>query len=741
MTRKDTDEPLQRALIQFQRGALREARILCERLLLRHPAHLDALRLLGVIQGQSGDPARAAVLFERASRLDPDDPHLHCMRGVALQSLGRYEPALASFVRALELKPDYHDAETNRGGALLHLERWDDAIASFDRAIALAPADSRTWSSRGNAFAGARRWEAALVSYDRALEFDPEFADAYSNRGNVLLELKRWDEALSSFERAIALRPGFAAALYNRGNALRELGRNEAAVASFDAALALTPDYTDAWHNRGNALQDLQRFSEAAESYERVLALDPQREYMLGSLRHVRMQICDWREHEPDIARIAEGLATGKRVTPPFPTLSMLQSAAQQRLAAEIWVHHRHPPDHSLGSVALRSRAARIRIAYLSGDFHEHPVSRLMAGVFETHDRSRFEISAISFGPDVNDPMRTRLRQTFEEFVDVRAQSDAEVAALLRRMQIDIAVDLAGHTRGSRPGILALRAAPLQLGYIGYLGTLGAPYIDYLIADPVVVPADHWAHYSEKMLYLPSYQANDSARRASDRAFTREEVGLTAAQFVYCCFNTSYKITPATFSAWMRILARVPRSVLLLQAASDTVERNLKAEARLRDVDPVRLVFAPRLDFADYLSRLSVADLFLDTLPYNAGATASDALWAGLPVLTCRGETFAGRMGASLLTAMGMRELIAPDLEAYEDLAVALATDPVRLERIRRELIAGRDAAALFDSATFTRHLEAGYAAICERALQGLSPVHIEIDSANQVRVKTEAPI
>ncbi len=366
-------------------------------------------------------------------------------------------------------------------------------------------------------------------------------------------------------------------------------------------------------------------------------------------------------------------------------------------------------------------------MGYFSPDFRNHAVSILMAEVFETHDRSKFEVVAFSLGPDTRDEMRGRLEKGFERFVDVHGKSDEQIALLARSMELDIAVDLGGFTEGCRPRVLAMRAAPLQVSYIGYLGTLGAPYMDYLIADPVIVPEAHQEHYAEKIIYLPSYQANDSQRRIAQREFSREELGLPAQGFVFCCFNNNYKITPPTFDSWMRILHRVAGSVLFLYAGSATAQGNLSKEAVKRGIDPARVVFGQRLPPAQYLARYRAADLFLDTLPYNAGTTASDALWVGLPVLTCLGDTFAGRVAGSLLTAIGLPELITRTQSQYEDMAVALALDRGRLAGIKQRLAQNRHTQPLFDTPRFTRHLEAAYTQIYERYLAGLAPRHLYV--------------
>ncbi len=721
---------VERAYELYQRGARADARALCESILEQLPRCGAVLQLLGVIHAQSADHARARELFELATSVEPDNALTWCFKAVTHQALGEWQAALAAYRRAIALKPDYAEAHANCGNVLAQLERWQEALQSFEHAIAASPNDAGSWCNRGNALKGLGQWHAALSSYERALAIDPACAEAHCNRGNVLQELGRWRDALASFDCAIAHQPALPEAHYNRANLLRDTWQQEAALASYDAAVGLRPHYVQAWENRAHVLLQLARHEAAAESYRRALTLKPDGDFLLGTYRHARMQICDWEGLDSDIEALAEGLSAGRAVAPPLTVLALIDSPALQREAAHIWSRHRTTRLEALPALQPPRPGERIRLGYFSADFHEHPLARLTAELFEAHDRSGFELTAFSFGPATGDAMQTRLRRAFDRFMDVRGSSEHEIALLARSLHLDIAVDLSGFTAGSRPGIFALRAAPLQLSFLGYLGTLACDYIDYLIADPVLIPPAERGAYSERLIYLPSYQPNDSRRRGADTTPGREALGLPARGFVYCCFNTSYKITPATFDVWMRILARVPESVLMLSCDSETARRKLRHEARSRGIDAARLVFARRVSYAEYLAQYRAVDLFLDTLPYNAGATASDALWAGVPVLTCPGRAFAARIAASLLTAAGMPELIAASAAAYENLAVELALDSSRLARIRARLAARRHGALLFDTPRFTAALEAAYRTIHERSVGGYPPRDVYVGEA-----------
>jgi predicted O-linked N-acetylglucosamine transferase (SPINDLY family) len=666
----------------------------------------------------------ALASYDRAICAAPERADAHNNRGVVLQDLERYEEALSSHEQALAARPDDPEALNNRGAVLHALERYEEALSSYDRALAVKPLYAEALNNRGVTLHALERFEEALSSYDRALAAGPYYCEAHSNRGNTLRQLRRSAEALAAYSQALAIEARNSRALMNQGVLLHELGRHRDALASYEQALAIKPD-ADTYRNEAVALEEVGRTADAVASYQRALALEPATKLVLGAGRHSRMQVCDWADFEVDLARITTGIANDELVVEPFNMLSLLDSPALQRRAAEIWVGRECSPRQTLPPLAAHLAHDRIRIGYFSADFRNHALAALAGELFETHDRSRFEITAFSLGPDVRDEFRVRAEAAFDRFLPVRDLPDHEVARLARRLEIDIAIDLGGYTRHARPRVMALRAAPIQVSWLGYLGTMGAGFIDYLIADPVIVPPQYRQYYAEKIAYLPSYQPNDSKRAAAEKTFTRAELGLPADGFVFCCFNASYKITPETFRSWMRILAGVPGSVLILLGGSPPVERNLRRHAVDCGIRAERLVFAPRVAFAEYLARYRTADLFLDTAPYNAGTTASDALWAGLPVLTCPGKAFASRVAASVLTSAGLPELIAPDRAEYERLAMALAADPSRLEHMRHTLAHARTAAPLFDTPAFARNIETLFRRMHQLHRSGQAPEHL----------------
>ena len=754
---------LQSALTLHQQGRFDEAEALYREILLSQPRHFDAMQLIATIAAQKKNFLEAVSLFDEALAINPDHPGVLNNCGNALKELKRYEEALLSYDKAIALNPDYAEAHSNRGVVLKKLRRYEEAVLSYDKALVCKPDYAEAYSNRGNALQDLKRYEEALLSYDKAIAVKRDYAEAYSNRGNALHGLKRFDEALASHDKAIELQPGNAEAYSNRGLALQGLKRFGEALASYDKAIERQPDYAEAYSNRGMALQGLKRFGdalasydqaielqtdcyaepyynrgvtlqdlrcteEALASYRQALACQPDYDFLLGHYLHIKMQICDWSAFDDDINQLAEKIERHESAAPPFAFLALRDSPALQKNAALIYVQHVCPENHLLPELPKRERHGKIRIGYFSADFCSHPVSFLTAELFELHNREQFEFFAFSFRSEIHDEMRERVEVAFDRFIDVQNLSDIEVVQLSRSLEIDIAIDLGGFTSESRTDIFALRAAPIQVSYIGYLGTMGAAYIDYLIADSTIIPKASRKHYSEKIVYLPSYQVNDTKRHIADRVFTREECGLPLKGFVFCCFNSNYKITTTTFDGWMRILLQVEGSVLFLYADNDSVVVNLKKEAESRGVESGRLIFAKRLLFPEYLARCRVADLFLDTLPYNAGATASDALWAGLPVLTCMGESFASRVAASLLNAIQLPELITATQEEYEALAIDLATNPEKLAEIRRKLERNRFTTALFDTQLFTVHIEEAYRVMYERYQADLPPDHLFIE-------------
>jgi predicted O-linked N-acetylglucosamine transferase (SPINDLY family) len=721
-------QALRQAAAAYASGAWGRAEELCSGILNAEPHHFDALNLLGIIAARTGRATKAAELLKRAVAVNPGNATVHNNYGNVLKDLGRFADALVSYERALRIDAGLAEIHNNRAVSLQELGRFAEALDAYERALELKPAYAEAHGNRGNALRGLEQFEAALDSYERALKINPGYAEAYNNRGVTLQELRRFDAALESLERALTINPSYAEAYNNRGVTLQALGRLDEALDSYARALQINPVYAEAHVNRGVTLQQMRRFPDAVACFESALKIKPDEPWLRGACVHAKSQICDWTDWHAQISELIAGIERGMRTVRPFPLLARVDSVSLQRRASEIWVNARNPARPVLPPLGKRPRHPKIRLGYYSADYRNHPTAYLLAELFESHDRERFDVVAFSFGPDEHDAMRERLTASFERFIDVRALPDRQVAELSRELEIDIAVDLKGFTQDERTGIFSYRAAPLQINYLGYPGTLGAPYMDYLIADEVLIPEEDRQFYAEKIIYLPhSYQANDRTRRIADREYSRAELQLPPSAFVFCCFNNNYKIDPETFAGWMRILKGVEGSVLWLLKDNETAAQNLRKEAAARDVSPARLIFAPRMPLHEHLARHRVADLFVDTLPCNAHTTASDALWAGLPVLTRRGESFPARVAASLLNAVGLPELIMDTQEQYEARAIEFGRNPGLIAATRHKLAANRLTTPLFDSASFARHIENAYTQIYERYHADRGPDHIRV--------------
>lgn len=627
--------------------------------------------------------------------------------------------------RAIASAPTHVEALRLHGMVLRRLGRTEAALDRYAEMLAVDPNHAEGHLNRANAFNDLRRWSEALDSADRALSITPGFAGALNAAGIALLGLGRAVEAKTRFQQAIDLDPQYADALVNLGNAIAGAGDAPLSLTLYDRALAINPRLIAGLNGRGNALAALQRWADAGEAYDRAVAVQPTYPGLLGQRLYARMKLCDWRDFDALRGEVLAGIRGRRLSSTPFALLAVSESALDERTCAETYVRQ------FLGAAPVSppkpTPAPRIRVGYFSADFHNHATAHLMAEVFELHDRNQFEVTAFSFGKQSDDPVRQRLVPAFERFFDVAGMDDRAVVELSRGLGIDIAVDLKGYTLDARTGIFVRRAAPIQVNYLGYPGTMGASFIDYLIADPVVVPDGAREAYAEKIAYLPGcYQPNDRQRDDPPPATARHDHGLPETGFVFGCFNSNYKITPDVFAIWMRLLRQVEASVLWLFRDDPAAADNLRRVAQASGVDPARLIFAePRAKRA-HLERLRHMDLFLDTSPYNAHTTGSDALWMGTPMVTMPGATFAGRVGASLLTAAEVPDLIAGSWTEYEALALALARDPAGLARIRAHLAKDRLEKRLFDTPRFTRDLEALYRAMHIRRLSGQGPDHLE---------------
>ena len=705
----DIQELLRQAVPLHQAGRFEEAEQIYARILADQPGFFQALHLMGLLRLQQNRHHEAQLFMEAALRAQPGAPETLCNYAILLSHLGRNEEALTALDQSLAAQPGNARSITNRGAIKSKLGRLEEALEDFDRALAIDRHNGEALNNRGLMLHGLGRYEDALASFDLLLTLMPDSFETRNNRGLTLRELSRNSEALAEFDRVIAQAPHHAGAHVNRASMLWRAERLDEALEAYAQALALNPKLPEALESRSSLLWTRQRaLAPAIADLEALMALDPARPYAMGNLLHLKMHAGDWRDFAAGKAQLDDAVRAGKPAVEPFVYQGLSESPADI-LSCAMTYAAREFPARVPGARAGGRRPGPIRLGYVCGEFRAQATMYLAAGLFESHDRKRFQVSGFDNGRDDGSALRKRVIAGFDKFISIADLSDRDAAQRIAGEGIDILVNLNGYFGKMRPGIFAQRPAPIQVNYLGFPGTLGAAYMDYILGDSVVFADGDDTFFSEKLVRLPgSYQINDS-ERAPVTVTTRAAHDLPEGGFVFCHFNYGYKIMPDLFACWMRILKSVPGSLLWLLAGNPLFAKNLSAEAERAGIDPARLVFAPPLDVEPHRARLALADLFLDSTVSNAHTTASDALWAGLPLLTCKGHAFSGRVAASLLNAVGLPELVTHSLEDYEMLAVKLAREPALRGRYRGRLVETRHSAPLFDTARTVRHIEAAF--------------------------------
>jgi protein O-GlcNAc transferase len=700
------------------------------------PDFAEAHMNLGMTLQALGRLKDAETSYKQAIAIKPEYAEAHFSLGNTLKELGRLEDAEKSYKIATTIKLDYAFAYNNLGTILKELGQLEEAETSFKKAIAIKSDYAEAHSNLGVTLQELFKLEEAQIILKKAVAIKPDYAEAYYNLGITLKELGRLQDAEESYKKAIAIKLDYALAYNNLGTTLKELGRLQDAEESYKKAILSKPDYAEAHSNLGVILQELRQFDAAVASFDKAFDLNPDAVYLSGMRQYARAFVCDWSTLAKSVL-VFESEVISKPTTTPFVALTLVDKPAHHLQSSKNFVDLKWPKSETLGGIAKRTAGGKLRLGFFSADFYYHPVAICLIEQIENHDKSKFELFAFSCKSDVKDPMSERLEAAFDHFIAVDTMSNLEVAQLSRQLGIDIAIDLNGHTKGSRIGIFALRAAPIQVNHLGYPGSMGAEYIDYIISDRNLLPEGSAKYYTEKIAYVPCVWTYDRERQLSDQQRRRAQVGLPEKGFVFTCQNGCQKFQPDVFGIWMDILKAVPTSVLWLMEPSASAIANLKKEAHARGVESDRLVFTKRETVPSYqekarinryLASYKLADLFLDTWPYNAGITAIDALCAGLPVLTKAGEAMVARLATSLLEAIDVPELITNTAQEYRDLAVELASDPEKLRIIKDKLQDNKLRTDLFDPARNTRHIESAYAEMYRRYQTGLPPDHIYIN-------------
>lgn len=691
--------------------------------------YLEAILNKGISLHALKKYEEAIVIYDRALQIDPEYHDAMLNKGTSLKEIEQYDLALEYFDRLITAKPDFVEALNGKASILIESKQCEQqAIDLYDQAITIKPDYAEAIFNKGNALSKQEKYADAINCFRQATLIKHDYSDAYANLGTALLRDRKYSQAVQSYQQAINFSPENPVAHFNYGCALMEVRELERAMAAYDAALNLKPEYTDALLNSAVTLMELKRFEEALHKLTLAKDMGADEEAYLSNYIFLKRRMCSWDGLGEELIRLLDGVRSKDILIQPFIAHALTDDLEILRSSAKKWaekkiIHY----DNKIESTEKVNK--KIKIGYFSADFRIHPVSFLTAELFELHDRNKFEIYAFSIGPNTQDYMRKRLEKSFDQFIDVRDQPEKEIVRIARDIGIDIAIDLGGYTQDSRVNIFSERVAPVQASYLGFLGTMGVRFIDYIIADSLIIPAEFQSYYDEKIAYIPSYQVNDNKKIETKKVYSKEMFGIDSKAFVYCCFNNNYKITPEIFSSWMRILSKTENTILFIYVDTDLVLKNLRLEAEKLGISGERIIPADYLPNADFIERCKVADLFLDTFPYNAGTTASDALWAGLPILTMQGKSFSSRMASSILSSIGLPEMITQSSIEYEDLAIKLASDKDLYMRIKKNLLDSRNSCALFDTKKFTSDLEAVYEEMHKRSSSQLPLDNINLQT------------
>ena len=660
-------------------------------------------------------------------------------------SLKNFQNSINCYEKAIQIDSNHADAHNNLGMVYYKLGEFQNSINCYEKAIQIDANNVHAYNNLGNSLIELERAKEALDYYKKAIKIDSNYIKAHENLGIAFYKLGEFQKAISCHEKAIQLNPNNLNSHYNLGIVFNEVEDFQNSINCYEKVIKIKPDYAEAHYNKGNIFLTQNFNSEALDNFKKALEFKPDLDTLSGIILHTKLKLSDWKNFNKDLENFKDEAADPKKLSNPFFFICIYDSLRLQRNAGKKWSDREIsniPLDQQLyqSQDLLNSKEAldlipkkemnkKIKIGYYSADFRQHAVGKLIVNLFESHDKSKFEIFGFYFGPDVNDDIHKRFLNSADKFINVRSKSETEIAQLSRDLEIDIAVDLMGYTLMNRFRIFVERCAPLQVTYIGYPATTGSNCIDYIIANKTLIPKENQQYYSEKIIYLPnSYLVSALEKKISEKTFTREELGLPKNGFVFCCFNQTYKILPKIFDAWMRILKRIKGSVLWLYEADEIASKNLKQEAINRGVDSNRIIFAKRLpSLEEHLERYKSADLFLDTFPWPAHTTCSDSLRNGLPVLTLQGESFASRVSSSMVEVAGLKELITHSLKEYEDMAVELASDLSRLKNIKKKLETNKDKSPLFDTKLLTSHIEQAYLEMYKKYNESKKPENIEI--------------
>ena len=629
---------------------------------------------------------------------------------IELHKKGHIKEALSLYLEIYVEQNENSKLLFHIGNAYLQTKRFDLAIEYYEKTISIDQNHFNAYNNLGGTLSTLGRYKEAIEIYKKTLKIKPDFSDAYNNLGGCYHNLNQYEDSIINYNKAIKLNPDNFGAYNNLGSAYKEINQNENAINNYNKAIQIKPDYYVAYNNLGNLFQEIKLYEDAIKNYEKVIELKSNYKYVIGKLLHTRMRVSDWYKFDEHLNSLINSLNENNKTINPFPLLSLIDNPSYHKINTEIYVKDNFiaPKKEQIKNKIIKTE--KIKLGYFSPDFRNHPILHLTKEIFKFHNKSKFDVYAFSFGPKDNDNELDKVKGFFTKFIDIRNMSDQEVADLSRKIGINIAIDLCGFTAWNRAGIFYFRAAPIQINYLGYPGTMGANFIDYIIADKTVIPENEKINYSEKVVYLPNcYQPNTKIDIITKKQFSRIDFNLPEDGIVFCNFNSSYKITPNIFDVWINILENVPKSVLWLLKSNDTSSENIWKAAEKRNIDRNKIIFAERLPHDAHLKRIELADIFLDTFPYNAHTTASDTIRMGVPIIALMGKSFASRVSASILNQVNMKELITTNTEDFQNLAISIANNKNKLKKIKDDLNNSLSNSSLFDSVGFTKDLETLY--------------------------------
>lgn len=688
----------------------------------------DALHLLAVSTALNGNHEGSLNYYREALKLCPNNPQILSNYASSLSKLGDNKSALIYQKKSIEFDPNNFEFFFNCGNIYCELKLYEESLNYYKKSIELNQSFPFSFNNLGKALFDLKLFKESLYYFDEALKLNPQFLDCLNNKGIALRELKKFDQSLACIQLALDIQSNNPQTLTNFGVVLCGLRKFEMAIDYFERAINIDPECIYAWSNKASTLIEQKKHGDALFCLDKTLSLDFYFEWVFGDFLFTKLKLGIWKDYYDDLNKLFGSITAKKKIAKPFICLALTSDPHIQQVCAEVYAQSIFSPQHRAESNKCLPVNKKIKLAYFSSDFGSHAVSSLIVELLELHDKNSFEIIAFSFAKNDGSELYSRIINSFDEFLELENYADRDVATLARQKGIDIAIDLGGYTGSNRVTPFSYGVAPIQVNYLGYPGTSGTSFMDYIIADPVLISPDQEIYYSEKVVYLPhTYQPNDRKKFICNKFISKSDVGLPDGEFIYCCFNNSFKVQPAIFNIWMNILRSVENSVLWLLKDDPIYEKNLCYEAALRGLNPNRLIFAERLPLSEHLGRHSFADLFLDTYPYNAHTTASDALWSGLPLLTLKGNSFASRVASSLLTSMNLTELICQSPDEYEKKAIHFANNPKTIQDLKTKIMQTRESSPLFNTPLMTRNIEIAYKKMHWRYINGLKPEKIYV--------------